>query len=206
VEVGDTFTCLVDGTSSGNQATVGANWLVMQTNIDGAVIGPASSTANNLPTFSGTTGKGLQDSGVAVALVSGAAQKANNLSDVASVPAARDHLSAASSVLGGDEWGNDLGSTSGSITLDLSTASVFSVNPSGNITAVSITNVPASGRVATVTLIVHQGATPRTIATPSGGIFLSQATPTQVANKICVFTYLTTDGGTTWICSAAVQV
>lgn len=66
VEVGDSLTCLVDGSASGTQATVGANWIIVQTNIDGAVVGPASSTSGNLVTFSGTTGKIVQDSAVAV--------------------------------------------------------------------------------------------------------------------------------------------
>lgn len=66
VEVGDTLSCLADSTAAGNQATVGASWIILQTNIDGAVVGPASSTASNIPTFSGTTGKVIQDSGVAV--------------------------------------------------------------------------------------------------------------------------------------------
>ncbi len=66
VEVGDSVTCLVDGSAAGNQATVGANWLITQTNIDGAVTGPASSAAGNLVTFSGTTGKVVQDSAVAI--------------------------------------------------------------------------------------------------------------------------------------------
>lgn len=66
VEVGDMFICNTDATSTGNQATVGANWNLIQTNIDGAVTGPASATSGNLPTFNGTSGKVIQDSGVAV--------------------------------------------------------------------------------------------------------------------------------------------
>jgi hypothetical protein len=66
VEVGDSITCLVDGSAAGTQATVGANWIIVQTNIDGAVVGPASSTAGAIPTFSGTTGKVLQDSAVLI--------------------------------------------------------------------------------------------------------------------------------------------
>lgn len=66
VEVGDTLICTVDGSASGTQASVGANWIILQTNIDGAMIGPASSTAGDIPTFSGTTGKVVQDSGVQV--------------------------------------------------------------------------------------------------------------------------------------------
>lgn len=34
VEVGDTLFCAVDGTASGNHATVGANWFITQSNVD----------------------------------------------------------------------------------------------------------------------------------------------------------------------------
>ncbi|MCW2496391.1 hypothetical protein [Jatrophihabitans sp.] len=66
VEVGDSATCLVDATAAGTQAAVGANWIVLQTNIDGAVVGPASATSGRIATFSGTTGKIIADGGVAV--------------------------------------------------------------------------------------------------------------------------------------------
>lgn len=65
VEVGDMVICIVDGSASGNQATVGSNWNILQVNLDGAVVGPASSTSGNVVTFSGTTGKIVQDSGKA---------------------------------------------------------------------------------------------------------------------------------------------
>ena len=66
VEAGDFMVCLADATTSGNQAAVGASWSVIQTNIDGAVIGPVSSTSANIATFSGTSGKVIQDSGKAL--------------------------------------------------------------------------------------------------------------------------------------------
>ncbi|MET4283574.1 hypothetical protein [Bradyrhizobium sp. LA6.12] len=72
VEVGDMFICLTDGTASGNQATVGSSWSVIQTNIDGAMTGPASSTSGNVPSFNGTSGKVLQDSGLPIAALTGA--------------------------------------------------------------------------------------------------------------------------------------
>lgn len=65
VQVGDMLICLVDGSSSGTQAGVGANWNIIQVNIDGAVIGSASSTDSNFAAFDGTTGKLLKDSGKA---------------------------------------------------------------------------------------------------------------------------------------------
>jgi hypothetical protein len=65
VEAGDTLFCFVDASASGNHATVGANWTIVQVNIDGVVTGPASSVSGNIPSFSGTGGKLLQDSGKA---------------------------------------------------------------------------------------------------------------------------------------------
>ena len=65
VEVGDTILALTDSIAAGTQAAVGANWSISQSNIDGAVVGPASSTSGNIATFSGTGGKTIADSGVA---------------------------------------------------------------------------------------------------------------------------------------------
>ena len=66
VEIGDMILCLTDSTASGDQATVGVNWNIVQQNLDGAVIGPASVTDSNVVLFDGTTGKLIKDSGVAL--------------------------------------------------------------------------------------------------------------------------------------------
>jgi len=63
VEIGDMIVCTTDGTAAGTQASVGANWNVLQANIDGAVIGPASAVNTNLAMFDGATGKLIKDSG-----------------------------------------------------------------------------------------------------------------------------------------------
>lgn len=57
VEIGDTLYAIVDGSAAGTHAAVGANWVIVQSNLDGAVIGPASVTSGNPVVFSGTTGK-----------------------------------------------------------------------------------------------------------------------------------------------------
>lgn len=57
VESGDTLLCIVDASSSGTQAAVGANWNISQSNVDGSVVGPASAVDNELALFSGSTGK-----------------------------------------------------------------------------------------------------------------------------------------------------
>ena len=55
-EIGDLIVCVKDGTAASND-----DWTVVQTNIDGAVTGPASSTSGHIPTFNGTSGKVIQD-------------------------------------------------------------------------------------------------------------------------------------------------
>lgn len=63
-EVGDLIICKVSGT------TVNANdWIVVQTNINGAVTGPKDAIAKNLAAFDGTTGKIIEDSGISTKTV-----------------------------------------------------------------------------------------------------------------------------------------
>ena len=60
-EIGDTIMCITDGTSANN-----AHWTVIQSNIDGAVTGPASSTDAHVAAFNGTSGKIIKDSGYTI--------------------------------------------------------------------------------------------------------------------------------------------
>ena len=89
VEIGDLLLCITDSTASGDHATVGANWNISQVNIDGAVVGPASSVDGNFFSFSGTGGKVAQDSGYGPA--SFQAQNAN-LQALAGLVSAADTL------------------------------------------------------------------------------------------------------------------
>ena len=56
-EIGDLIIAIVDRAGTGN---VDTDWIVIQTNLDGAVIGPASATDGTLPLFNGTSGKLLR--------------------------------------------------------------------------------------------------------------------------------------------------
>ena len=67
VEVGDTLICTVDSTATGDHATVGANWVIVQVNIDGAVVGPASVTDEHIAIFDGVTGKLIKSGGSTIA-------------------------------------------------------------------------------------------------------------------------------------------
>jgi hypothetical protein len=60
-EVGDLIICINDGTSANND-----DWIVVQTNIDGAVTNTTNtSTKGNVAVFSDTTGRVIEDSGIA---------------------------------------------------------------------------------------------------------------------------------------------
>lgn len=56
VEAGDTLYA-IDTAAEGDHATVGAKWVIVQKNLDGAVTGPASVTDGALAVFDGVTGK-----------------------------------------------------------------------------------------------------------------------------------------------------
>ncbi len=62
-QIGDLVTVLVDRAGSGN---LDSDFTVVQTNIDGAVVGPASATGDNIAVFNSTTGKLIKDGGVAI--------------------------------------------------------------------------------------------------------------------------------------------
>lgn len=72
VEVGDSILCKVAVSAAGTQAAVGANWNIVQANVDGVVIGPAAATDNALPLFNGTTGKLIKDSAKTIVTTLGA--------------------------------------------------------------------------------------------------------------------------------------
>lgn len=60
-EVGTLIICITDGTAAN-----AAHWTSVETNEDGAVIGPASSTDNAIARFDGVTGRIIQNSGITI--------------------------------------------------------------------------------------------------------------------------------------------
>jgi hypothetical protein len=135
VEVGDLFMCLTDGTSSGAQGAVGSNWTVIQTNIDGAVVGPASSTDGHVALFDGASGKLIKDSGLTIsgtntgdettttagALINGATSK--------TTPVDADYIglmdSAASNILKKVSWANIKATLSSTLTQPFDVSSFY---------------------------------------------------------------------------------
>jgi hypothetical protein len=66
VEAGDMLVCHVDGSAAGTHAVVGANWDILQINLDGSVIGPTSATDSAVALFDSTTGKLIKNSLVTI--------------------------------------------------------------------------------------------------------------------------------------------
>ena len=64
VEVGDMIICTAAATTD---PVAAPTWAVIQNNIDGAVVGPSSSTDGHIAIFDGTTGKVIEDSGFTIA-------------------------------------------------------------------------------------------------------------------------------------------
>lgn len=63
-EIGDLIICVTDGTIANDN-----DWTVVQTNIDGAVTGPASATDGNVALFDGTSGKVIKQGTISTATV-----------------------------------------------------------------------------------------------------------------------------------------
>lgn len=91
--------------------------------------------------------------------------------------------------------------SSGTLTLNLNTSQVFLVSLNANITTLTISNVPAdSNTLVGFTLIFTADNTARTVTWPgsvkwSGGV---APTLTSTNNKKDIFSFFTTDAGTTW--------
>lgn len=66
VEVGDTLIAMVSDATGGDHATVGSKWTIIQSNIDGAVTGPDTSTDAHIAVFDGGSGKVIKDGGVTI--------------------------------------------------------------------------------------------------------------------------------------------
>lgn len=92
-------------------------------------------------------------------------------------------------------------SSSGSLTLDLENGNVFETTLTENITSLTISNPPASGKAGAFTWIVKQDGTgSRTVSWPGSVKWAGGSAPTLTtdANAVDVLTFLTTDAGTTW--------
>jgi len=89
--------------------------------------------------------------------------------------------------------------SSASTTLNCSNGNIFAINLTTSISTLTLSNVPSSGRVYNMTLIITQGGT-RTITWPGAVKWPGGVAPTLTATaaKVDILTLVTDDGGTNW--------
>lgn len=91
-------------------------------------------------------------------------------------------------------------STSGSVAVDFSLGDYFTLALAGNVTGFTFTNLPGSGKGATLMIRITQDSTPRTVAWPAsfkwaGGSAGSVSTASGAVDVLAITTF---DNGTTW--------
>ena len=153
----------------------------------GNVSGPASATDNALVRFDGTTGTSIKNSGW--------------LLDNSNVLNAQDAVLQRPEIKDYAETRATPSSSAGTLTLDMTTANVFEVTLTENVTTLTLSNPPATGKAGSLTLILKQDATgSRTFAWPAAVKSAGGTDPviSSAANAIDIYTLLTTDAGTTW--------
>jgi hypothetical protein len=92
--------------------------------------------------------------------------------------------------------------SAGTLTLDLSAAQIFTVSLNAAITTLTISNTPATAsRAIGFTLIFTADGTARSVTWGGSILWPSGTAPTLTStnNKRDAFSFITTDGGTTWL-------
>lgn len=95
--------------------------------------------------------------------------------------------------------------TSGSVAVDWSLGDYFTLGLTGNVTAITFTNLPGSGKGATIMIRITQDSTPRTVAWPAsfrwvGGTDGIVSTGSGAIDVLAITTF---DNGTTWVATLA---
>lgn len=92
-------------------------------------------------------------------------------------------------------------SNAGALTLNLADGNIAETTLTENITALTLSNPPASGKAGKLRWIIHQDATGgRTVAWPASVKWGTAGAPTlsAAANAVDIIDFETTDGGATW--------
>jgi len=143
VEVGDMLICNTDSTAAAtasNYTKTVANWDFIQGNLDGVVVGPASSVNNRVAVFDGTTGNKIKDSGytIATSVPSGAV-----FTDTKVTSAANHYTPSTAS--GSDKTASASGA-SAAWSIDVVKGVTLNTDGKGHVTGISVTSgkIPAN--------------------------------------------------------------
>lgn len=191
VQVNDTLICYVDGSTAGNHATVGANWIILQTNVDGAL------TTGDL----GVTVQGYDADLAAIAALTTTAF-GRSLLEAANAAALR--------TLAGTVIGTDVAPASATIITDLTTARTLSGTDLGatilmsNASAIAVT-LPNSLPAGFQCTLVQVAAGAFTLAAASGATLREINSQTKSAGQWAVvgLAVITNAGGSAaeWVAS-----
>jgi hypothetical protein len=175
----------------------------------GDLSGPGSSTDNAVVRWDGTSGSLVQSSGWI--LSDADALTAGGTLDMDGNALTVDAVALSGVVSGNDQEMNRvklkdysettvIANTGATYTIDLESGNVFNLTLTGNCTY-TFSNPPASGVAGAFTLIQNQDGTgSRTVTWPASVEWAGGSAPTitSTASSTDVFTFITTDGGTTW--------
>lgn len=92
--------------------------------------------------------------------------------------------------------------SSGNLTLNMANGNIFGpVALNANITTLTISNPPANGTAGSLTLLLKANGTALSVTWPASILWSGGTAPTltSTANKTDVFTFVTVDGGTSFI-------
>lgn len=86
------------------------------------------------------------------------------------------------------------------LTIDLSSASVFTANLDANIDTITLSNYPSTTNLVSFVLIFTADGTERSITWPASFRWPANTAPTVTSetDKKDIFAFFTTDGGTNW--------
>jgi hypothetical protein len=171
VEVGDTLFCITDGTASGNQATVGSAWNIVQVNTVGAVIGPSSATDKAAARFDLTTGALLKNSPLLIADTTGALSRSGG----GGIPIQGSNTSSTAAAGDVGEYISSTVTAASAISLSNSAAKdvTFIDVPAGNWELEGIVGWSASGGAFYTTVIGWISTTSATVpAAPGNGAYV----------------------------------
>jgi len=91
----------------------------------------------------------------------------------------------------------DSGNLTGAVTFDLSAARFFYGTVTGDVTSITFSNTPATGKAVFVVLEITNGGS-QTITWPSSIKWPGNIEPTLTSSGVDVLSFYTRDGGTTW--------
>jgi hypothetical protein len=192
-EIGDMYISLVARSGSGN---TNADWAVIQSNLDGAVIGPSSATNNALAVFDQTSGKLLKNSTFVPTTIGG---NLINLANPSAIRFIRINADNTASALSDVDFRTAIGAGTGNGTVTSVTGTSPVVSSGGTTPAISLaagygdTQNPYGTKNANVVLAgpVSGGA-----ATPTFRALVAADIPSLDAGKITTGTLPVERGGT----------